>query len=112
MNPVDPTAFREVMARFPSGVTVVTSNRGERRFGITASSFVSVSVKPPLVLVCLKKALHTHAVIEESKAFAVNILGIHQLDVALSFAGMTPELEDRSHGSIQSCTWPSRSPPW
>lgn len=98
MKPVDPDLFREAMSRFASGVTVVTANRGDERFGITASSFVSVSVEPPLVLVCVARNLQTHAIIEESRAFAVNILGVHQLDVGLRFAGLTPELSDRFAG--------------
>ncbi len=98
MEPVDPTLFREALSRFASGVTVVTARRGHERFGLTASSFVSVSLDPPLVLACVAKGLHAHAVIEESGAFAVNILGVHQLDVALRFAGLKPEFADRFDG--------------
>ncbi len=86
------------MSRFASGVTVVTAARGDQRFGMTVSSFVSVSIEPPLVLVCIAKNLQTHAAIEETRAFAVNILGIHQLDLALRFAGMKPELSHRFVG--------------
>lgn len=98
MDPVDPRFFREAMSRFASGVTVVTTRRGDDRFGLTASSFTSVSVDPPLVLVCVAMSLRAHAVIEESGAFAVNILGVHQLDAALRFAGLKPEFVDRFFG--------------
>jgi flavin reductase (DIM6/NTAB) family NADH-FMN oxidoreductase RutF len=86
------------MARFASGVTVVTAVRDGKRFGITASSFVSVSVDPPLVLVCISRGLLTHAAIEHARAFAVNILGIRQVETGRRFAGLTPETEDRFAG--------------
>jgi flavin reductase (DIM6/NTAB) family NADH-FMN oxidoreductase RutF len=95
---VDPNLFREAMSRFASGVTVVTARSGEERFGLTASSFVSVSMDPPLVLVCVANILHTHVVIEETGAFAVNILGIHQLEAGLRFAGLKPEFSNRFEG--------------
>ena len=94
----NPNPFREAMSRFASGVTVVTAHRGDERFGITASSFTGVSMEPPLVLVCIARNLHTHAAIEESRAFAVNILGVHQLEVGQRFAGLTPETGDRFAG--------------
>jgi len=98
VDPVDLRLFREAMSRFASGVTVVTARRGEERVGLTASSFVSVSMEPPLILVCVAKALQAHEVIESAGAFAVNILGARQLDVALRFAGLKPGLLDRFEG--------------
>ena len=98
MEPVDPAIFREAMSRFASGVAVVTARQGQERFGLTASSFVSVSMDPPLVLVCVARTLQAHTIIAAERAFAVNILGAHQLDVALRFAGLKPELSDRFEG--------------
>lgn len=98
MTALDPNIFREAMSRFASGVTVVTAKRAAERFGITASSFVSVSAEPPLVLVCMARGLLTHAAIEHTGSFAVNILGIHQLEVGRRFAGLTPETGDRFTG--------------
>lgn len=98
MTPIDPDLFREAMSRFASGVTVVTSARGEDRVGITASSFVSVSKDPPLVLVCLTRAHPVLDVIEDAGAFAVNILGAHQLEAGLRFAGLRPETPNRFDG--------------
>ena len=83
------------MGQFASGVTVVTTVSEGKKVGLTASSFASLSVEPPLVLVCLAKKLYTHRAIEESGVFAVNILGAHQLDLGLRFAGMKPEVIDR-----------------
>lgn len=98
MSALEPNPFREAMSRFASGVTVVTANRGDERFGITASSFTGVSMEPPLVLVCIARNLLTHTAIEQSRAFAVNILGVHQLEVGQRFAGLTPETGDRFAG--------------
>lgn len=98
MKTLDPNLFREAMSRFASGVTVVTASRDADRFGITVSSFASVSIEPPLVLVCVSRGLLTHAAIEHSQAFAVNILGIHQVEVGRRFAGLTPETGDRFSG--------------
>ena len=97
------------MSRLASGVTVVTARRGHERFGLTATSFASVSLEPPLVLVCVAKSLQAHAVIEETGAFAVNLLGEHQLDVGLRFAGLRPEFVDRFAG-LASATGITGSP--
>lgn len=96
--PIDSTAFKSAMAQFASGVTVVTTVSGEQRLGITASSFSSLSVEPPLVLVSLAKRLYTHKIIEQSGVFAVNILGAGQKDWGMRFAGMTPGITDRFAG--------------
>jgi flavin reductase (DIM6/NTAB) family NADH-FMN oxidoreductase RutF len=53
---------------------------------------------PPLALVCVAKTLPAHTIISAERAFAVNILGAHQLEVALRFAGLKPELPDRFEG--------------
>lgn len=96
---VDPATFRDVMAQWPSGVTIVTTldADGERK-GMTASSFSSVSLTPPLVSVCLLKSLYTHRLISESGVFGVNVLAKDQQEVARRFAGMLPGVEDRFEG--------------
>lgn len=95
---IDSTAFKSAMAQFASGVTVVTTVSGEQRLGITASSFSSLSVEPPLVLVSLAKKLYTHQIIEQSGVFAVNILGASQKAWGMRFAGMMPGVADRFAG--------------
>lgn len=99
---VDPEAFRDVLAQWPSGVTVVTTltAEGEHR-GMTASSFSSVSLTPPLVSVCLDKKLYTHGLLEQSGVFGVNVLAKDQAIVARRFAGMLPGVEDR----FENETW-------
>lgn len=100
---VDPATFRDVMAQWPSGVTVVTTldSDGERK-GMTASSFSSVSLTPPLVSVCLLKTLYTHRLISDSGVFGVNVLAKDQQEVARKFAGMVPGVEDRFEGDSWS----------
>jgi flavin reductase (DIM6/NTAB) family NADH-FMN oxidoreductase RutF len=94
----NPNDFKRAMGQFASGVTVVTSKHGETPIGITASSFTSLSLEPPLVLVSLNKKLFTHNVIAESGYFAVNVLSARQLEVGMRFAGMKPEIKDRFAG--------------
>lgn len=96
--PVDPAAFKAVMGQWPSGVTVVTTVDADGPHGMTASSFSSVSLEPPLVSVCVAKHLHTHGRLLAAGVFAVNILDKDQVDHGLRFAGMLDEVEDRFDG--------------
>ena len=95
---IHPATFKNTMSRFASGVTVITTRYNGEKHGMTASSFCSVSLDPPLVLVCIAKHLRSHELIEKSGVFAVNILGADQLDWGMRFAGMNPEIEDRFAG--------------
>ncbi len=91
---IDGDRFRRAMSRFATGITVVTSREGEAVHGTTVNAFCSVSLEPPLVLVCLDKATVSHHFIGTGKVFGVNILKSNQEDVAwaLSRKG-TPDLE-------------------
>ena len=106
---IDPQIFRETMAHWASGVTVVTTQVYDQRIGITGSSFASLSLNPPQILVCINKKLHAHAAIQTSGNFAVNILGIEHQAWGMRFAGMFPELTDRFEG-IESYTAVTGSP--
>ncbi|QYJ78851.1 flavin reductase family protein [Shewanella acanthi] len=83
----DPTDFRRALGKFPTGVTIVTTKnaRGEK-IGVTASSFNSVSLDPPLVLWSLKKEARSIDSFGEGKHFAVHVLGDHQQDLSNHFA--------------------------
>ena len=83
---VDAESFRSALRRFASGVTVVTVSHDEELHGMTASSFASVSLDPPQILVCLDKASRTRALILEKGSFAVNILSDDQEEVSRSFS--------------------------
>ena len=95
---LDPALFRQALSQFASGVTVVTSANGGERFGFTASSFTSVSLNPPLVLICAAARLDALGAIQRSRAFGVNVLGIHQRAMGLRFAGLVPGVVDRFEG--------------
>ena len=83
--------LREALGRWASGVAIVTSRAGERVHGMTVSAFSSVSLDPPLVLVCADKASDTYAVIAEAGFFAVNILSSEQQDLSNRFASEKDE---------------------
>ncbi|HWP57113.1 MAG TPA: flavin reductase family protein [Candidatus Acidoferrales bacterium] len=75
------------MSHFATGVTVVTARDEEgQNFGITANAFTSVSLDPPLVLVCIDKSAQCYSCFEETKTFAVNILSERQQDISRRFA--------------------------
>lgn len=96
---VDPATFREVMAQWPSGVTVVTTTAPDGAWhGMTASSFSSVSLEPPLVSICLTKTLYSHQLISDSGVFGINVLAKDQIDVGRRFAGMEKGVVDRFAG--------------
>ena len=83
--------FRQVMGRFATGVTVVTTKSQETLAGLTVNAFCSVSLNPPLVLVCVDLMSATLPVIRESGVFAVNILTDKQEYLSRCFA--TPSRE-------------------
>lgn len=83
---LSPGGFRDAVAQFPSGVTIVTVTGNNDKHGMTASSFASVSLDPPLVLISLDKSSRTRRMITEAGSFAVNILSAGQENVARMFA--------------------------
>ncbi len=79
--------LKEAMRYFPQGVTVVTANAADGPKGMTVSSFTSVSLNPPLVLVSIAKSSELHDVFLKAKSFAVNFLADDQTSVSDLFAG-------------------------
>lgn len=93
MTAFDPRALRDAFGAFATGVTVVTSRTAEGSpIGFTANSFASVSLDPPLLLICLAKTSRNYANMTGAPAFAVNILAENQKDVSNTFA---KPVEDR-----------------
>ena len=90
-GPATPEAFKAAMRHFPTGVTVVTSLRDGEPRGVTVSAFSSVSVDPPLVLICINREARSYLVISESKVFCVNILAGDQQHLAERFASKIRE---------------------
>ena len=93
----DQQMFRDVIGRFTSGVTVITTAVDGTRFGTTASAFSSLSMEPPMVLVCLNKTSDTQAAVLKAGAFAVNILAEGQEDLAYQFARKGDKFGDLQH---------------
>lgn len=83
---IDEKDFRRVLGAFATGVTIVTARAGDKVHGLTANAFCSVSLLPPLVLVCVNKNAQSHEVITQGKCFAVNILSADQRHIAERFA--------------------------
>ncbi|HEX2779825.1 MAG TPA: flavin reductase family protein [Gemmatimonadaceae bacterium] len=83
---LDPDAFRAVLGRFASGVTVVTTYDGGRDHGMTVSAFSSVSLAPPLVMVCIGDDASLRPVIEHATYFGVSILAAEQEALSRRFA--------------------------
>lgn len=82
----EPADFRKAMGSFAAGVTVVTACHDGRLVGTTVSAFSSVSMDPPLVMVCLKRDSRTLAALIQAGTFCVNILAQDQGDLAYRFA--------------------------
>ncbi len=82
----DQQVFRDVIGRFASGVTIITTTVDGAPFGTTASAVSSLSMEPPMVLVCLNKTSETQAAILKAGTFAVNILAEGQQELAYQFA--------------------------
>jgi flavin reductase (DIM6/NTAB) family NADH-FMN oxidoreductase RutF len=84
---VSPDEFRSVLGRFPSGVTVVTTKGPDGSdSGMTVSAFCSVSLEPPLVLICIEKSASAYQALTGSTGFVVNILSAGQEQIARRFA--------------------------
>jgi 3-hydroxy-9,10-secoandrosta-1,3,5(10)-triene-9,17-dione monooxygenase reductase component len=83
---VDSARFRTVLGHFATGVTVVTGHGQDGPAGLSANSFTSVSLDPPLILVCVAHTSSTWPAIRDSGRFAVNVLGEHQEDTSRRFS--------------------------
>ncbi|MDR3475479.1 MAG: flavin reductase family protein [Devosia sp.] len=86
-GPAASDAFRLAMRNLASGVSVVTTGRGETRTGFTAISTASLSVDPPSLLVCVERRSSSWPVLATLRSFCVNVLAEDQAAIADSFAG-------------------------
>lgn len=87
-EPVDVTSddFRDAAGKFATGVTVITTDRAGKAYGTTVSAVSSLSMDPPMMLICLNSASQTHDMVLKSGKFAVNVLSEDQEDLAFAFA--------------------------
>ncbi|MRR38885.1 flavin reductase [bacterium] len=90
--------LRPAMRLWATGVTVVTAQAEGQHHGLTVSSFTSVSVDPPLVLVSIANASRTGELIRQSGYYGVTILAEDQEEISNIFAGRVPESADRFTG--------------
>ncbi|WP_230532091.1 flavin reductase family protein [Microvirga roseola] len=91
-NVADPVHLRQALGRFATGVTVITTRSpGGKLEGLTANSFSSVSLDPPLVLWSLQRRAPSLESFKNSGAFAVNVLGAHQHHYCKHFATPAPD---------------------
>ncbi len=91
---IDEHGFKDALKLWASGVTVVTSNSEKHGLkGMTATSFSSVSLEPPQILVCINKTTDTGDAVLETNSFAVNILNSEQQEVSNQFAGGASQKE-------------------
>jgi 3-hydroxy-9,10-secoandrosta-1,3,5(10)-triene-9,17-dione monooxygenase reductase component len=86
-RPIDTRAFRQTLGRFVTGVTVITTEIDGQIRAMTANSFTSLSLEPPLVLFCVGKATRTGQMIHSASGFSVNILRHDQQALSTYFAG-------------------------
>src|SRR4029077_20731252 len=86
MTMVDANLFKQVMRRYATGVMVLTVREGEGMHAVTVNSVTSVSLEPPLVLVCIEKNARSHELVRATGAFALNILSAEQMEAGKKFA--------------------------
>ena len=97
----DPRTLRDALGCFATGVTVVTCLDEEGQpFGLTANSFTSVSLDPPLLLVCVHKHAASARALTTAPHFAVNVLQTGQQPASIRFSA---RVEDRFHETPWSC---------
>jgi flavin reductase (DIM6/NTAB) family NADH-FMN oxidoreductase RutF len=84
---IDSRAFRQTVGQFATGVTVIATEVAGAIRGMTANSFTSLSLDPPLVLFCVGKTAHLSAHLRDATGFSVNILARAQQDLSTYFAG-------------------------
>jgi len=94
----DPEQLRSAMRQWATGVAIVTATHDGISHGMTVSSFTSVSLTPPQVLISLAQNTRTHGLVRESKFFGVSLLAQGQQDISDRFAGRIPDEQDRLAG--------------
>lgn len=89
---ITPADFRRALGCFATGVTIITLDDDGEVHGMTANAFTSVSLEPPLVLVCVDHKARTHAHLHTRKRFGVNVLAESQRAISEYYARI-----ERSH---------------
>ncbi len=93
--PFDPAQFRQLLGRFATGVTVITTSHNDVKHGMTANAFTSVSLDPPLILVSIDKRANMHNIMMENDSFCVNLLPENRREWSDWWAGKAPKDADQ-----------------
>jgi len=101
---IDQAAYRDTLGRFVTGVCAVTSFGPAGPSGLTANAVTSLSLDPPLVIVCFDRAARTLSAVEHSRRFGVHFLARSQEGIAARFASKQPEEE-----KFSGLRWSERS---
>jgi flavin reductase (DIM6/NTAB) family NADH-FMN oxidoreductase RutF len=101
---IDPAEFRDACGRFATGVCVVTSLGADGPSGMTANAVASLSLEPPLMIVCFAITSRTLGAVQHSRRFGVQFLAHDQEEVAARFASKMPEEE-----KFEGLPWSERS---
>jgi 3-hydroxy-9,10-secoandrosta-1,3,5(10)-triene-9,17-dione monooxygenase reductase component len=96
----DAQAFKNVMSRWATGISVVTTHLNDEWQGFTVNSFASVSIEPLLISLSIAKGLHAGELLQQSRVFTVNILTDSQAEFGMLFAGMLPERNENRFAGI------------
>ena len=87
--PISNNKFKKTLGSFATGVTVVTTSLDNKPYGLTVNAFSSLSLDPPLVLICIDKKSESNKILKRSKIFAVNILNQNQKHLSKIFSDST-----------------------
>ena len=90
--------LRSAMRAWTSGVTIVTATSEGQQHGMTVSSFTSISLDPPLIVISLQTASRTHDVVVKAGAFGVTILAVDQQELSERFASRHASMGERLDG--------------
>jgi len=103
----DPREFRDALGSFATGVTVISAQPADGPpIGVTCNSFASVSLDPPLVLWCLRKASGTVPLFSDTGHFGVSILAESQSELSVHFA----KRGEHKFGEVPHVTWTTGAP--
>lgn len=116
---VDPLTFRRVAGRFATGVTVVTTVVGSEHHGMTANSFTTVSLDPPLVLVSVDRQARFHSAVLAAGCYGVSVLSAGRHETARWFATQARPRDELQFGAFPHrlearpawCSWTTHWPP-
>jgi len=97
-TPANPEDLRHAMRHWATGVAIVTSTHQGVTHGMTISSFTSVSLTPPQVLIALANSTRTYSLIKASRVFGISLLAAGQEELSNLFAGRRAEADDRLAG--------------